>query len=258
MKRVLQLTDDQYSQAYTHFQRICINRGILQKAGTDRDLWQAALDDLVAQNTDINLAINVRQCTAQEIRDRKAVLDCMCRKALKPLRNLPPGHAPAHLPPPHAQHAPGFQPGPGPHPPLSFQPARDHYKETQPAPRHQRVLGYQPAFPQLADPVFTITNGNKVAARGAYGHGALYVPFFQPPPPPAHHQNPHQAFAQRGLPITNGHGGGGWAYDYGMPIDPVLLAYDAGMRQRAVDSREVVGWNGEADMGMDVDMEEEI
>jgi len=69
------LTDDQYAQAYTQIQQICLNREIMQKAGTDEQLWQAALEDLVNQNTNINFAIKVRRGTPQELKDRRTVLD---------------------------------------------------------------------------------------------------------------------------------------------------------------------------------------
>lgn len=47
-------------------------------------------------------------------------------------------------------------------------------------------------------------------------------------------------------------------YDHGIPINPVLLAYDARMREWAMDLGELIEWDEEVDMGGDGEMDVDI
>ena len=98
-----------------------------------------------------------------------------------------------------------------------------HVRALQPPPGPQLVVGHPHAFPHFANPQPTTKNGNQAKLESAYGLGAL-------------------------------------AHEHGIPIDPVLLAYDASMRRRTMESGEVRECNRVTGMGGTdkMDIEEEM
>lgn len=106
IKSTLFLSDAAYRAVYRQFQEICLARGIRQKLGVREVVWQGAVDALIRQNTDIDIAINVIPGTPSQLQDRRTVLGTMCRQASKNLR------ARRGIPAPSPQIAPALSPPP--------------------------------------------------------------------------------------------------------------------------------------------------